>query len=78
MSEPDAPKAPIIGYRELSDQEIAGLNNVKTVANLVGELIQECRDAGEELDQRWVSIAQTQLQQGFMALNRSIAKPESF
>ena len=29
-------------------------------------------------DQRWVAIAQTQLQQGFMALTRSIAKPESF
>lgn len=29
-------------------------------------------------DKRWSSIARTQLQQGFMALIRSIAKPETF
>jgi hypothetical protein len=29
-------------------------------------------------DQRWLAIGATQLQQGFMALTRAIAKPEFF
>jgi hypothetical protein len=33
---------------------------------------------GSEVDQRWVTIAATQLQQGGMALTRSIAKPDFF
>lgn len=31
-----------------------------------------------EHDPRWLAIAQTQLQQGFMALTRSIARPTTF
>lgn len=30
------------------------------------------------IDQRWVSVGATQLQQGFMAVTRGIAQPESF
>ena len=30
------------------------------------------------LDQRWVSVGATDLQQGFMALVRSIAQPTTF
>lgn len=30
------------------------------------------------VDKRWVAIARTHLQEGFMALTRSVAKPESF
>jgi hypothetical protein len=29
-------------------------------------------------DQRWVAIAKTDLQKGFMALVRAVAQPESF
>jgi hypothetical protein len=67
----------IAGYRELTEEEIEGINNIKRVANLVGELVQECRE-WEGLDQRWVSVGATDLQKGFMALTRSIAKPDSF
>jgi len=30
------------------------------------------------LDQRWVEIARTHLQQGFMAATRAIGQPEGF
>lgn len=30
------------------------------------------------LDQRWVSIGATHLQEGFMALNRAVAQPSTF
>lgn len=35
-------------------------------------------DASGLHDGRWLAIAQTDLQKGFMSLTRSVAKPDSF
>tara|TARA_Y100001933_G_scaffold223239_1_gene234688 strand:- start:291 stop:515 length:225 start_codon:yes stop_codon:yes gene_type:complete len=67
----------IKGYRELSQAEIDAMNAVKEKAAEVGELVHEL-EQNEELDQRWVAIAKTDLQKGFMAATRSIAKPDFF
>lgn len=68
----------IKGYRELSKEEIASMNLVKEHAAKTGELIDALEAKGDDCDPRWLSIARTQLQQGFMALTRSIARPEFF
>lgn len=67
----------IKGYRELSQAEINAMNAVKEKAAEVGELVHEL-EQNKDLDQRWVAIAKTDLQKGFMAATRSIAKPEFF
>lgn len=67
----------IKGYRDLSPEEIALMNEVKTKAAEVGELIEKLR-AAPGLDQRWVSIGATDLQKGFMCVTRGIAQPENF
>jgi hypothetical protein len=67
----------IKGYRELSQVEVDAMNAVKEKAAEVGELIRELQD-NSSLDQRWVAIAKTDLQKGFMAATRSIAKPDFF
>jgi len=67
----------IKGYRDLSQAEIDAMNAVKAEAAKVGLLIEEL-EANEKLDQRWVVIAKTELQQGFMAAVRSIAQPTTF
>src|SRR5262249_18025986 len=67
----------ITGYRELSEAEIALINKAKGIAEQVHALIEECHKT-EGLDQRWIATAKTDLQKGFMALVRSIAKPTSF
>jgi len=67
----------IKGYRDLSQAEIDAMNAVKDQGEKLGLLIEEMRD-NKELDQRWISIAETHLQQGIMAAVRSIAKPDSF
>lgn len=67
----------IKGYRDLSPAEIKGMNAVKDEGERLRLLIEELRD-NSNLDQRWVSIAETHLQQGIMAAVRSIAKPDSF
>jgi hypothetical protein len=67
----------IKGYRDLTPEEIAKMNAVKGLAADVGALIETLQDE-PSLDQRWVAIAKTHLQQGFMAAVRAIAQPTSF
>ena len=67
----------IKGYRDLSQVEIDAMNAVKEKAAEVGELISKL-EGNDELDQRWVAIAKTDLQKGCMAATRSIAKPDFF
>ena len=86
--------ARIKGYRQLSAEEQALMNEGKDLAELVGIYIAKLRlhpqalanqaphqpegDALQPLDQRWISIGATQLQQGFMAVIRGIAQPTTF
>ena len=67
----------ITGYRELSAEEIAAMNEVKAKAVEVGALIQRLQ-AMPGLDQRAVAIAKTELQTGFMWVVRGIAQPTTF
>lgn len=67
----------ITGYRELTGQEVMIINKFKDLAVIVGAVIEEFEGEGY-VDQRWLAIAKTDLQKGFMALNRSIAKPTTF
>lgn len=67
----------ITGYRQLTQEEVDLMNAVKEVASSAGRVIEQLR-AVEGLDQRWISIGSTQLQQGFMAVVRGIAQPTTF
>lgn len=67
----------IIGYRDLTQEEIDLMNMVKGLAAKAGAEL-EIVNAAPDTDKRWVAIARTHLQEGFMALVRSIAKPTSF
>ncbi|NUW71399.1 hypothetical protein HOP38_02595 [Vibrio mediterranei] len=67
----------IKGYRELDAQEIHLMNTCKEMGEKLKGLIGMLRE-NETVDQRWVSIAETHLQQGVMSAVRSVAKPDSF
>lgn len=71
----------IAGYRDLSQQEIDLMNQIKTHGESCRALIAQLREmpaGGIEADRRWLSIGETHLQQGFMALTRAVAKPTTF
>lgn len=68
----------IKGYRELDQGEINAMNEIKELAATVGALVDKLKDSSIGADQRWVSIGATDLQKGFMALTRSVAKPDFF
>lgn len=74
----------IKGYRDLTQAEIDLMNEAKALGEKVHELIskltvaQSCMLPDEAPDPRWLAIATTDLQKGFMFLVRSIAKPTTF
>jgi hypothetical protein len=67
----------IKGYRDLSADEIALMNECKELAAKTGELIEKLKHTAN-LDQRWISIGATDLQKGFMGIIRGIAQPTTF
>lgn len=68
----------ITGYRKHSQEQVDAVNEVKAYENELGDLLAKlAEDLGDQIDGRWISIARTHLQQGFMALNRSIFQPDS-
>lgn len=67
----------VTGYRQLNEQEAELMNKIKQKGVEVGALIEELKTT-QGLDQRWVSIGQTDLQKGFMSLVRGVAQPTTF
>lgn len=67
----------IVGFRDFDRTTVDKINAIKQHAEDVGDLIEALR-ADPEVDLRWLSIGQTDLQKGFMATVRSVAKPDSF
>jgi hypothetical protein len=64
----------VAGYRPQTSEAVGLVN-----ANKVGEehlLRQLDVLKTKDVDQRWLSIARTHIEEGFMALNRAIFKPE--
>ena len=67
----------ITGDRELPAADVELINRIKETANTVGVLVEEVLHHVYS-DHRWAFIARTELQQGFMALVRAVAKSEGF
>lgn len=65
---------PVAGYKPQSDMAVQLVNGMKVTE----EIVLRCLDdlaAMPEVDKRWLAIGRTQIEQGFMAVNRSIFKP---
>lgn len=67
----------IVGYRDLGQDDIDKMNRIKATAEEVRRLVEDLALDGT-VDTRWVSIARTDLQKGFMALTRAVAQPTTF
>lgn len=67
----------ISGYRDLTEEEIALMNEGKALAEQVNAYLQKLGNTNGT-DKRWVAIAQTDLQKGFMCAIRSIARQTTF
>ena len=67
----------IKGYRELTQEEINLMNEVKQKGVELGDLFEKLEKI-ENLDKRWLAIGKTDLQKGLMETTRAIARPEFF
>jgi hypothetical protein len=67
----------ITGYRDLTQEEIDAMNEIKAVGETLAALVLKLQ-AMPNVDQRWLAIGRTDLQTGCMALVRSVAKPTTF
>jgi len=65
---------PVAGYQPQSQININVVNCNKGVEEHVLRILD--RMQGKNVDQRWLAIARTNIEQGFMALNRAVFKPQ--
>lgn len=70
-----APGLPVHGYKPQNEAALALVNQNKLLEELVIRQIEKHKALGQDLDQRMVAIAFTQIQDGFMFLNRAVFKP---
>jgi len=66
----------IKGYRNFSQEELDLINKIKEAEVEIGALWRLINGL-ESTDKRWAAIAKTNIEQGFMALVRSTARPLS-
>lgn len=68
---------PVAGYQPQSDEKVALVNSNKETEERLLRLIDTLtNDDNEFFNPRWLSIAKTHFEQGFMALNRAIFQPQ--
>lgn len=65
---------PVAGYRPQSSVNVARVKAVKQTEERLLRLLDELK-ADSEIDQRWLQIGRTSIEQGFMDVVRSIFKP---
>jgi len=62
------------GYRPQTDRAVQIVTGFKQDEEILLRTMERMQ-ADPDIDQRWLAIARTQIEQGFMALNRSVFRP---
>lgn len=65
---------PVAGYHEQTDTNVAQVNRHKAIEEKVLRMLDDLTGL-EGIDQRWLAIGRTQIEQGFMAVNRAVFRP---
>jgi len=65
---------PVSGYRAQSQASVDLVNEMKCAEEAMLRKLDEMKESAE-IDQRWLAIGRTSLEQAFMAINRSVFKP---
>jgi hypothetical protein len=66
---------PVAGYRAQSSEAVVLVNAFKvTEERLLRELDRLAQS--DAIDKRWLAIGRTSIEQGFMAINRSVFRPD--
>lgn len=66
---------PVAGYTAQSDDIIKTVNENKQLEETVLKQLDALK-ARTDVDQRWLAIGRTHVEQAFMAINRALFKPQ--
>lgn len=66
---------PVSGYRDQSADNVEMVNANKETEERLLQVLDMLAE-NPEADKRWLSIGRTHIEQGFMAINRAIFKPD--
>lgn len=68
---------PVKGYQSQSDVAVSLVNENKTLEE---RILRQIDSLGRDpsIDQRWLAIGRTAIEQAFMAMNRAIFQPQRF
>lgn len=69
------PGLPVAGYQNQSQSNVDLVNSNKHIEEVVLRQLDALAE-NPETDKRWLAIARTNIEQGFMAANRAIFKPQ--
>lgn len=74
MSDDGFKAPPIKGYQDISSDKQAAVNANKVTEEVLLRTL-DMLGTNPAVDQRWLAIGRTHIEQGFMAINRAIFKP---
>lgn len=66
---------PVSGYTKQSGDKVAAVNVNKELEENILRMLDHLKGRAD-VDQRWVAIGRTHIEQAFMAINRSIFQPQ--
>lgn len=65
---------PVAGYRPQGDDKVALVNANKQAEERVLRILDALAEQ-PEIDKRWLAIGRTEIEKGFMAVNRAVFQP---
>lgn len=65
---------PVSGYRPQSNLNVLAVNENKTMEERTLRVLDDLK-TDANVDQRWLAIGRTQMEQAWMAINRAIFRP---
>lgn len=75
MTEPKHDGLPVAGYKPQNEEAVKLVNENKYAEEAVLQILDELA-ARDDVDKRWLAVGRTQIEQGFMAVNRAVFQPE--
>lgn len=67
---------PVGGYTPVTGLQVEAVNQHKRMEEVILQRLDRLHMIDPDVDQRWLAVARTHIEQGFMAMNRAVFRPE--
>lgn len=66
---------PVGGYNPVTELQVDLVNQHKRMEEVILQRMDSLPQMDPDTDMRWLAVARTHIEQGFMALNRAVFRP---